>query len=224
MAEKLNVARIKKFGKNFEISIDPDKAVAYRAGQVELNEVLQADYIFLDAKKGEVAPEIDLEKAFKTTNLEKIAEIILKQGEIQITSEQRSEEREQRRRKLVGMINVQAVDPTSGLPHPAKRIEAALDQAKVNIDNNKPIEDQFLDIVSKLRPIIPLKIEQRKLIIIVPGAHAGKAYHVVHKAKVLQEEWQSDGSWKVSVELPAGLVQEFIDKLNSLTQGEVIIE
>ena len=41
---------------------------------------------------------------------------------------------------------------------------------------------------------------------------------------MLKDDWLGDGSWKVTVELAAGMVQDFIDALNGMTQGQVRVE
>jgi len=221
---KLSLARIKKFGQNFEISIDPDAAMKYRAGEVGIDEVLLVDDIFTDAKKGLKATDNELQKVFQTTDTEKIAEIILKSGEIQSTAEQRSGERDQLKKKLIHLIHQQAIDPTTKLPHPVTRIEAALAEGKVPIDYNKSAEDQFDEVVKKLRPIIPISIEMATLTITIPSQYSGKAYNIVSSgSKILKDTWNGDGSWTVSVELPAGMKPDFVEKLNSLTHGEVSI-
>lgn len=224
--QKLNLARIKKFGHNFEISVEPDSAIKYKKGELtDLREVLLAENIFTDAKKGLIAPQDLLIEAFKTTQMEKIADLILKEGEIQATSEHRSQEREQLLKKLIHLINRNTVNPTTGLPHPPTRIEAALEQGKIHPDYNKTVEEQFEDIVDKLRPIIPLKVEQKEIVVIVPSQHSGRLYQFVKdNSKMLKEEWLNNGDWKVKVEVPAGFQQEFIDKLNSLSHGEMIVE
>ncbi|MFH1828744.1 MAG: ribosome assembly factor SBDS [Nanoarchaeota archaeon] len=224
--KKVNVARVKKFGHTFEISIDPDAALRYKKGEItDLNEVLFANNIFTDAKKGLIAPSDKLQEAFKTTDTNKIAKIILKHGEIQATSEHRTQEREQLRRKLIEMIHRHATNPQTGLPHPPNRIEAALEQGKISIDYNKKIEEQFEDIISKLRPIIPIKIEQKQLILSIPAQYTGKTYQFVKSsARILSEEWTNNGNWKAKIEIPAGFQEEFIDKLNSMTHGDVFVE
>jgi len=226
MAEKLNLARIKKFGNNFEISVDPDNALKYKRGEIsDLREVLQADNIFTDAHKGLVVPQEQLEQAFQTTDVQKIADIIIKQGEIQLTTEHRSQEREQKRKKLVHLIQKQAIDGRTNLPLPPNRIELALEEAKINLDDHKTVEEQFDDVISKLRIVIPLKIEQKILTIIIPAEYTGKSYTFVkNSGKFLKEEWNSDGSWRVKIEIPAGIQVELIDKLNAITHGDIQIE
>ena len=110
------------------------------------------------------------------------------------------------------------------MPIPPTRIEAALEEAKVNLLDHKNIEEQFDEIISKLRPILPIKIEKKELMIKIPGQYAGKCQQPIRSYKILGENWGSDGSWQVKIELPAGMVQDFIDKMNSLTKGEVLVE
>ena len=42
---------LRKKGKDFEIVIDADKAVEFKAGKIEISEVLKSENIFSDAKK-----------------------------------------------------------------------------------------------------------------------------------------------------------------------------
>jgi ribosome maturation protein SDO1 len=227
-AGKVTVARLKRFGKTFEISVDPDKALEYKAKAgktVDLREVLLAEGIFSDLKKGLRASQQDLQTAFKTTDIETIAETIVQHGEIQLAAEHRAEEREQKRRKLVYLIQKQAVDGRTGLPLPAARIEAALEQGRIHLDDYKTVEEQFDGIISKLRPILPLKIEQKKLFLTIPAQYAGKSYQIVKSnSSILKENWNTDGSWTATVEIPAGLKVEFMEKLNALTHGSVVVE
>ena len=225
MSQKITLARIKKSGKTFEISVDSDAALDYKKGiSTNLNEVLHADTIFTDVKKGLPASEQELQNAFETTDTNTIADIILKHGEIQVSSEHRAAEREQKRKKLIHLIHINAIDSKTQLPHPPMRIEAAIDQGKIHLEDNKTVEEQFDDIIKRLRPIIPISIQKKILLITIPGQYAGKLYNVVQaSSKMLQENWQNNGSWQVKVEIPAGFYQEFIDKLNSHTHGEVEI-
>jgi len=225
MPPKITLARLKKFGTTFEISVDPDKALLYKKGQIkDLDEVLHADNIFLDAKKGMVAPHAELEKAFKTTDAAKVADTIIKEGEIQFTAEHRQLEREQKIKKIVYLIHKQAIDTRTGFPIPMERIEAALEQAKIHLDENKPVEEQLESIITKLRPTLPIKIEQKRMSINIPSQYAGKAQSVLRSMGIQKEDWKSDGSWEVIVEVPAGLLQEFIDKVNAVTKGQAMVK
>ncbi|HIF14565.1 MAG TPA: hypothetical protein EYQ86_04290, partial [Bacteroidetes bacterium] len=50
----------------------------------EKNSGLNIDKVFTDAKKGEVASQEDLQKAFSTTDLYEVAEKIIKKGEMEL--------------------------------------------------------------------------------------------------------------------------------------------
>lgn len=222
---KLNLARLKKASQNFEISVDPDLAVRFKKGElIDLREILKAEQIFSDAKKGELVPLAKLKETFQTTDPLKIAEIIIKEGEIQLTSEYRAQKKEQKKRKLIEIIHCNAVDPSTKLPHPPQRIELAFQEAKIQLDEFKSAEEQLDSVLAKLRPILPLKFEQAKLTLKVPPSYAPKSYPLIQKySKILKEAWNSDGSWTITLEIPAGLKVELLDKLNSLTHGEIIV-
>ena len=146
---------------------------------------------------------------------------IIRKGEIQLTTEQRRKMQEQRRRQIVNYIARHAINPQTGTPHPAKRIEKALEEAKVNIDIHKSAEEQIPAIIKALRPILPLKFEERKFAVKIPPNYAAKAYSVVIKfGKPDKEEWLRDGSWAFVMKLPAGAADELFRELNALTKGD----
>ena len=64
--EKLhfNVARLDRGGERFEVVIDSDKAAAFRSGGLDdIAEVLKAEHVFSDAKKGMRASENHMNQA-----------------------------------------------------------------------------------------------------------------------------------------------------------------
>ena len=67
------IARIKQAGKHFEIMVDMEKALAFKKGESSGN-FLEIDKIFSDSKKGEVSSSSDLKEAFKTEDINDIAE------------------------------------------------------------------------------------------------------------------------------------------------------
>lgn len=225
MSDKMSLARLKKGGKTFEISINPQAALQYKKGEIsDLQEVLEADIIFTDAKKGLRPTEQDLEQAFGTIDPAKIADIILKEGHIQETAQQRSQDHDQHYRKLITLIQQNALDPRTGAPHPPERIEIALEQAKIHLDDHKTVEEQFDAIMDKLRPLLPLKTDSVKLIINISEDYATKTIGwVKSNLNVKNEKWNIDGSVTYVIELPSGRKADVIDKLNSLTKGDVFV-
>jgi ribosome maturation protein SDO1 len=218
-----NLAKLKKGGVNFEVAVDPDLAIEHKKGKaVDIKEVIRSEKIFSDVKKGVFAPENKMKELFKTTDTLAVAEIILKEGEIQLTEEYREKVREEKRRKIISTIVRNSIDPRTKLPHPPQRIENAFAEAKIKIDMFKTAEDQIDDIIKKLRPILPINFEKKRILIKFPAEYAGKAYAILSGfAKPEKEEWKNDGSFECEVEIPAGIEPDFYDKLNNATRGNV---
>jgi len=219
----LNLARLKKGGETFEIVIDPDKVIEYKTKKdVDVSEVLRYEKIFSDARKGYEASEEHLKSIFETVDPLKIGKIILDTGEIQFTQEYRERERTKKRKKLLDIITRNAIDPTSGLPHPRTRIENAFEEANIKVDNFRTAEDQVKDVLSVLKSILPIKFAVRQIQIRISAKYAPKAYSLVDRySNIMEDTWQNDGSWVCKVEMPAGMQNELFDELNKLTQGSV---
>ncbi len=210
-------------GEVFEILVDPELALEFRSGKsVSLRDVLAVDRIFSDARKGTEASGQKLKQFFNTSNADEVATQILKKGDVPVTAKQKEKQREQKRNQIIALIHRNAVDPKTKLPHPPQRIEAAMEQAKVKIDENKDAQSQIQDIVRRLQPIIPIKFEIDQIEVKMPGKFGAKHLPVIKQfGTVLREKWLDDGSWQCVVELPAGLKNDFFDRLNSLTHGDV---
>ena len=221
MSEKYTIARLTKDNEHFEVLVKPPKALDYRNGKIaSITEVLAAETIFADANKGTRVAEEELRKAFGTTDTLKIADIILKKGTLQLTTEQRRKMVEDKRKQIVDFISRQAVDPKTNLPHPPTRIENAMEQIRYIIDPYKPVEEQARDIVKLLRPILPLKIEQVSVSVHIPAEHASRAYGAIKTSGTIKhEEWRGDGSWQGTIEMPAGSYASFLNRLGDVTKG-----
>lgn len=220
--DKAIIARIVKEGKPFEVLVDCEKAVEFKQGKADLDDVLATDDIFEDSKKGKHASENEMKRIFGTANPRKVAEIIVKEAKLQLTADYQKKQREQKRKQIINLIHVNSVDPTTNTPHPLTRIENALAEAKVKINDSKTAEEQVQDIVSQIKPILPIKYEIRKLKIKIPAQYTGKAYTILKQfSKVLKDEWKNDGSLVTQIELPAGMQENLFDKLNNLTHGNI---
>ncbi len=216
-------ARLKKQGKNFEIVVDVDKALQLKKGEeVNIQKVLIVNEVFDDSKKGLKSSNEDMEEVFDTSNVNEVAEKIIKQGEIVLPAEYKKKGQEKRLKKIVNFISKNAANPKTGNPHTESRIKEAIKEAGIKI-KNKPMEEQVGEIISELKKVIPIKLETKKLKITVPAASTGKAYGLLKQYKE-EEEWLGNGDLECVISLPAGMQMEFYDKLNSLTQGSAIAE
>lgn len=216
------VARLSSHNATFEVLVDPELALTLRTGgKVDMHNLLAIDKIFRDSRKGEEASEEMIRKAFGTLDVMKVAEQIIRRGEVQITTEQRRRSREQRFKQIVTMLSRRAINPQTGLPHPPSRIESAMRDARVHVDEFRSAEEQLPKIVKALQPIIPLKFEMKRIEVRIPASCAGKAQRVLREFGTLKhEQWMVDGSWVVVIEIPAGVQGEFFDRVNELTKGE----
>jgi len=215
-------ARIKYSGKPFEILVDMEEALAFRKGENPAANFLEMDKIFTDVKKGDLASHDELEIAFGTDDVSEISKIIVKKGEILINQEQRSAEQEKKIKQVVDFLTKNAIDPQTKNPITPERIKSAIKEARINI-KNIPIENQIQEIIDKLSPILPIKIETRKIKVTIPAVHTGIVYGIINQYKE-KEDWLDDGSLIVVVNVPAGILMDFYDKLNSATHGSVLTE
>ena len=215
-------ARIKQHGKHFEIIVDLDKALKFKKGQSSGTDFLEADTIFTDSKRGLHASEKDIGEAFGTSDLTEVAKKIVKSGEILLTQEHRDDEKDKKIRQVIDFLAVNASDPKTGMPHTPERIKNALEQAQVNI-KNVPIESQIREIIEKISGILPIRLKAKRIKILIPAIHTGRAYGIFSQYKE-NENWLSNGDLEVTVNVPSGLLMDFYEKLNSVTHGSAVTE
>ena len=220
------VARLETHGETFEILLDPKAMDFIKQGkEVNLIDYMAVEDIFNNACKGTRPTEDKLKEAFGTTDVEEIAERIIAKGEVQITAEQRKEMLEVKKAKIIAYISANAINPQTKLPHPPKRIELALEEAKFRVDPFKSVEKQVEEAMHVLRPLIPIRFEKSRVAIRLKGDDYGKCYDdLAHFGIVEREEWQKDGSWIGVMEIPAGLITDLENKLNSRTKGRAEIK
>ena len=215
----MQLARFESHGERFEVLVDPDQAMRIRQGEaIDLEDVVAADSVFSNAAHGERASDEALMKVFKTTEFEEIAPKIIQKGEIHLTAEQRRHIVADKRNRVITFIARNAINPQSGYPHPPQRIELAMEEAKVNIDPFKSVEEQVKEVVKALRPILPIRFERSGS----PSGSAGACCKGLRgtqaAAAIEQNEWQKDGSWIAVVRIPAG-IRRFYNLVNKISRG-----
>lgn len=216
------VVKMKVRGNLFEILVNLQKALDYRkTGKGNLIDIVLFDNVFRDYKKGIRAGTSELEAAFGTSDIYEIAKKMINEGEIQLPTEHKAKAREEKEKQIVEWLAKSCVNPQNGLPHPPQRIKGAMEEVGVRIDENKPAEEQALQIMKIINKILPIKIEVKKIALKVPTANAAKAYGVI-KEFLVKEEWLSDGTLSCVVEVPQASLMTFYDKLNSITHGTAI--
>jgi ribosome maturation protein SDO1 len=210
----------------FEILVKPDLALEYKLGKRnDLSSVLISDEIYSDANKGSRISTDKLNKHFKTTNSNEVIKQILLKGELNLTTDQRRKMVEEKRKQIIQYINKNFIDPKTKLPHPIQRIENGLEDIRVVIDPFKKAEDQIKLVVDSLRKVLPLASELSQLTITIPKTFSSNSIGFIKSSgSVISEEWLSDGSLKVRIEINAGVKGNFLDRLGSLTKGSAQVK
>ena len=208
------VARLEKGGKRYEILVDPELVDAFKSDPHSdpLHELLATDEVWHDAKGGERPTEEKLISTFGTIELMECVTTILTKGSIQLTTAQRRQMIADKRQQIITEISRTAIDPRSKAPHPATRIELALDELRWNPDPFLSVERQIKDAITVLRPVIPLSFQTIKLAFRVSGSAYGSVQREV-RSDVIKEEWLSNGDWAFVVEIPAGMKGEYLSKV-----------
>jgi len=217
------IARYKKDEDHFEVLVDPYAAADLIEGKdIDIMQSLAIDAVFQDSKKGKHASEESLQRVFGTNDVVEIAKKIVLKGEIQLTTEQRHKMQRNKRNRIIETIARNAMDPKTKAPHPRQRIELAMEQAGVHVDPFKPVSEQVKTIIEALRPIIPISMDQIRISVKIPPEYTGRAYGIIRNFGTLErEDWQSDGSWLGIIRIAAGMQNEFYDRLNDITKGNV---
>jgi ribosome maturation protein SDO1 len=220
---KTVIAKYTSAGENFEIFVDSDKAYEFITGKIQDPlSVLEVEDVFKDANKGDRQSQDKLKKVFNTEDIGKIAAIILKNGSVPLTTEQRAKLLEEKRRQVISIIAANAIDPRTNAPHTFQRIENAMKEARINIDPFKPVSEQVDEIVKKLSAKLPLKFSTVKMEVTIAPQYSNRCYGLLKQYGLKSEKWLQDGSLSASLEFPAGLQSEFFDKLNNATKGTAI--
>ena len=215
------VARWETAGSRFEVLVDQTAVQEIKDGKtVDLADKLALDQVFKDARKGDKISEEHLEKTFHTRSLAEIARQIILKGEVQVTTEQRHQLQEAKRRQIVATIARNAMNPQTGAPHPPARIEAAMEEAKVHVDPFRPVDAQVQEVLAKLRPLIPIRLDVVKVRVRLPAQHYPRVIGEIRSiGHLVSEEWMPDGAWAGIVEIPAGVQTELYEKLSARTKG-----
>ncbi|MAH98292.1 MAG: ribosome assembly factor SBDS [Euryarchaeota archaeon] len=210
------LARLEKGGKRFEILVDPELVELWKQDPeaVSIGDLLAIDEIWSDARAGERPTSESLENAFDATDVLDCAKKILVGGTIQLTTSQRKNMVNEKKRQIVNEIATTATDPKTKLPHPRTRIENALEEIRFQIDPFKSVERQVEDAVSALRPVIPLQFITVRLAFKVQGRDYGVISQMLRDS-IQKEEWMSDGTWVCIVSSPGGMKNDLIGRVAS---------
>ena len=216
------IGRLTVSGQRFEILVDPYKALDFKKGsKLNLDEILAYPAIYHDVRTTKVVSSQDLQKFFGTTDIYKVAERIIREGDLQLTTDQRRQMVEQKKNQIASIISKKGINPQTNTPHPLQRILNAMDQAGVNVDPFQEAEFQVDRVIKEIKTIVPIKFQKIEFQFKIAPQFAGRAFQVLKGIGVVkQEHWLNDGSLQVAVEVLAGLQDELVQKISNLTHGQ----
>jgi ribosome maturation protein SDO1 len=215
-------AKLEKNGKRYEIEVDCEKAMDIKEGRSEdVDSALLVEKVFKDIKKGEVAG--NLQKELGTDDIRKLALKIIKEGEVQLSTSYKQKKAEMLKKRIVDKIAGMAIDLNTNLPIPKQRIEIAMQQVHHNFDINKPEKDQFDEVLTKLKKILPIKLGEFNYSVDVPIQYANDVMLYLKRLTNIKDSTRNDNSLIVNFSVKAGNENELLSKLKSVTHGSINI-
>lgn len=212
--------------KQFEILVEPDlaKETKLEGEDHDIQRLMFVQEVFTDAGEGERASADELEDEFNTRQVMEAAADIFKKGDMQLTTEQKAEMREEKRKQVIDMIARRAQDPQTGNPHPPQRIENALEETDFHVNAFDDVEEKFSEAIDKLRPIIPISLDEKTVAIRIPADNAGRAYDKLQGVGEMEEEEWGNEYFMCQMTMPAGVLSELIDDLQDVTSGQAEVK
>jgi ribosome maturation protein SDO1 len=220
--DKSVISRLSISGQKFEVLVDPNKALEFKKGaKLNVADIIAYPGVYKDVRSTDRVSEQDLQKTFGTTDVMKATERIIREGELQLTTEQRRNMVEQKRTQIANIIAKKGINPQTNTPHPLQRILNVMDKVGINVDPFIDAEQQVDKVLKQIKPIIPIKLQKIVFQIKIPAQYAGGAYSTLKRCgPILSEQWLSDGSLRVDLEILAGMQEDVFKDIASLTKGD----
>ena len=181
-----NVAyvRLTKAGKRFEIAAYRNKVLSWRNKvETDLGEVLQIDTVFANVSKGLLASSKDLQDAFGTTDQRTVCREILDKGELQVSEQERLAQIDGIFRDVAGIVADKTVNPENNRPYTISMIQNAMRQIHYSVNVSKSAKSQALDVIRRLRDVMPIARAAMLLRVVCPMA-AVQEMHAFLQAEV----------------------------------------
>ncbi|MCK4895573.1 MAG: ribosome assembly factor SBDS [Candidatus Heimdallarchaeota archaeon] len=221
-----SIVRYEKHGRRYELLVNPEPAWLFIQGEeVEIDTIFEVYIVYENISRGVKATQDDLDVAFEGLTDREIAIKILKEGKLQLTISQRNEILKDKRIEIVDFIHIHCINPRENTPIPKDRIENAILDLGVNISYKDDVKSQALEVIDLLKPIMPIRLESVKLAVKIPPSYTGALYgFVISAGNLVQEEWLSDGSLAVVVNIPSGTQADFLEQITSKTKGKAQVK
>lgn len=208
--------------------------------------MVQIENVFVNVSKGQLAPHDDLQKAFGTTETQKIIldvsivfsparrgslsggsdltrsrhELqILKKGELQVGEKERSHELSNTFREIATQVAEKCVDPASQRPYTVGMIEKAMHEIHYSVKTGKSAKSQALDVIRTLqeKKTIPIERARMRIRITMPNKDGKK---IKEKVVALLDKVE-DEDWSDEWECIAAINPGALRVINELIEAEI---
>ncbi|EJT98957.1 Shwachman-Bodian-diamond syndrome protein [Dacryopinax primogenitus] len=223
----VSVVRLKKGGKRFEIACYKNKVQEWRSGvETNLDDVLQISNVFINVSKGQAAKSDDLEKAFGTTELDKIVNEILKKGELQVGDKERAHELGNLWKDIATKVAEKVVDPSTQRPYPVGMIEKGMTEAGFSVKQGKGAKSQVLECIRQLqeKSSLPVQRVRMRVRVTMPAKDEKRLKEKIVEAaeSVEDEDWGDE--WEVILIIDPGQFKVLNELLANDLKGKGRIE
>lgn len=209
----------------FEALFKQGCAQKVREGKMAISNATFADDVFVSPhQKGTLAKPADLSSAFPGKSGDQILQYIAENGEIQYSAEERKQQVEDKRRKIVEHIHQYYVDPATGKPHPVIRIENALTELRIVIDPEAPMEKELKEVEKRLNDVLPSKRMEMEVIVTIPTDFLKAADAVMKKFGKASLAEQDSSSKKYKLSIVPGDFDLISKELAKATRGNYQID
>lgn len=206
------VVRMKKGGKRFEIACYKNKVVSWRnKTETELDEVMQTVNVFTNVSKGALAKKDDLMKCFGHDDIKKISIEILEKGELQISEKERQTQLESAAKDVATIVSEKCVNSETKRPFPVSIIEKSMKQIHFSVNPKKNTKQQALEVIKKLKEVLPIERCMMKLRILTDKRNKEKLKELASEIEL--EQIEGDGVYEIIMSTNPGnfrLIDELV--------------
>lgn len=172
-----------------------NRLITIDSRETDLDEVLQIHNVFINVSKGQVASKDDLNKCFKTDDVDKVIQEvisgssadrcvtqrrmmiqILKKGELQVAEKERSNQLESMWRDIATIVTDHCVNPQTKRPYTVTMIEKAMQELHLSVNPKRSSKSQALDVIKQLqeKQILPIQRAQMRVRVTLPQSKETK--------------------------------------------------
>ncbi|KAI8090308.1 SBDS protein C-terminal domain-containing protein [Gilbertella persicaria] len=217
----VSIVRLRKGGKRFELACYKNKVMEWRSNvETDLDEVLQIHNVFFNVSKGQVVSKEDLKKCFKTEDMDKVIQEILKKGELQVAEKERTDQLETLWKDIANIVTDNCVNPQTKRPYTVTMIEKAMQDLHLSVNPKRSTKSQALDVIKQLqeKQLLPIQRAQMRLRVTLPQSAESKKLR--EKIMPLLTSVEDEDSGSMEIEIIALIDPGKYRTINDLLQKE----